>query len=190
VIDGAPSNIPNPDPSLATNERLANAIDLLSSRMERNREEAKGWVDTLQELLEEKIRSAAAQTSNLSLLLAETRKILEEKIHGSEDKTANLDRVVQTRLAGSETALNAAMAAADKVVSKIETGVGSIMAEMKTSFSKQIDSLNEKIEDLKKRVFESGGRDSGIGQTASMVIAGLASLAAIASVVIVLTKTG
>ena len=97
---------------------------------------------------------------------------------------------MQTRLAGSETALNAAMAAADKVVSKIETGVGSIMAEMKTSFSKQIDSLNEKIEDLKKRVFESGGRDSGIGQTASMVIAGLASLAAIASVVIVLTKTG
>lgn len=50
-----PPNIPNPDPSLATNERLANAIDLLTSRMERNREEAKGWVEALQILLEAKM---------------------------------------------------------------------------------------------------------------------------------------
>lgn len=154
-------NIPNPDPSLATNERLANAIDLLTSRMERNREESKGWIEQLQVLVEEKISRA-------------------------EDHTANLDRVVQTRLAGSETALNAAMAASDKVVAKIEIGNAVIMNEMKANFSKQIDSLNDKIEDLKKRVFESGGRSEGSGHATSMIIAGLAAFAAIVSVVIVL----
>jgi hypothetical protein len=105
--------VPNPDPSLATNERLANAVQQINDRMERNRQETQGWVDTLQELLE-------------------------EKINGAEDKTANLDRVVQTRLAGSETALNAAMAASDKVVAKIETGVGAIMNEMKASFQNKL----------------------------------------------------
>jgi hypothetical protein len=160
-----PENIPNPDPSLATNERLANAVGLIESHLGRNRDEARGWVDALQVLLEEKIRSA-------------------------EDKTSNLDRVVQTRLAGSETALNAAMAASDKVVAKIETGGGAIMAEMKANFSRQIDSLNDKIEDLKKRVFETGGQRQGVNQMVTIIIAGLSALAAVASIIIVLSKAG
>jgi hypothetical protein len=46
--------------------------------------------------------------------------------------------------------------------------------------------LNEKIDGLKERMAESGGHSSGIGQTASMIIAGLAALAASAAVVITL----
>jgi hypothetical protein len=156
-------NIPNPDPSLATNERLANAIDLLSGRMERNREESKGWIEQLQVLLE-------------------------EKINRSEDKTVNLDRVVQTRLAGSETALNAAMSAADKVTQEIKINFGAVLLELKNGMSKQIESLSEKIDDLKGRMSESGGHRAGITQTATTVIAAIAALASVASVIIVIMK--
>src|ERR1700730_9614788 len=99
-------------------------------------EEAKGWVDSLQLLHEEKIKR-------------------------SEDATSSLDRVVQTRLAGSETALNAAMAASDKVTQKIELNISSVLMELKAGFAKQIDSINEKIDDLKERMSESSGRAHG-----------------------------
>ncbi len=172
--DHSHDNIPRPDPSLATNERLAAARSEIDKkidrnhadheeRMIRNRTEVKGWVEALQVLLEAKISSA-------------------------EDKTENLDRVVQTRLAGSETALNAAMAASDKVVVRIETGVGTTMNEMKSSFSKQMDSLNEKIDDLKERVSETGGHRQGIGQMVSLIIAAIAAIGAIAAVIITLSS--
>jgi hypothetical protein len=160
-----PSNIPNPDPSVVANERLEEAKVSLRREMSAKHEEAKKWIENLQELLE-------------------------EKIDRSEDKTMSLDRVVQTRLAGSETALNAAMAAADKVVSKIETGVGAIMNEMKASFLKQIDSLNEKIDDLKERMSESGGWSKGSGQTITLIVAIISAVAAVISVIVVLMKGG
>jgi phage protein D len=156
-----PQNIPNPDPSLATNERLENARLEIRREMIAKFEESKGWIESLQELLEEKIKAAMAETDNL-------------------------DRVVQTRLAGSETALNAAMAAADKVTQKNETNSGALLTELKAGMSKQIDALNEKIDDLKERMAESGGSRSGSGHTISMAIAGMAALAAVVSVVIVL----
>ena len=177
-----------PDPSLATKEEIAQVRGLLEELCRRNREESKGWIDTLQRLLEEKISRNTDRSANTDVLITETRRLLEEKIEGAEDKTANLDRVVQTRLAGSETALNAAMAASDKVVAKIETGVGSIMNEMKANFSKQIDALNDKIEDLKKRVFESGGHTQGTHQMVMMAIAGAAMLAAVVAVIISLSR--
>ena len=158
-----PSNIPNPDPSVVANERLQEAKLELRREMLAKHEEAKGWVDSLQLLHEEKIKR-------------------------SEDATSSLDRVVQTRLAGSETALNAAMAASDKVTQKIELNISSVLMELKSGFAKQIDSINEKIEDLKKRSFESGGRTSGVTSTISLIISGLSAVAAIVSVVVVLSR--
>jgi uncharacterized protein with von Willebrand factor type A (vWA) domain len=170
----AEGNILNPDPSLATNERLANATTLINDRIERTRNEVKGWVEALQ-LLEERERQAAGR-------------LFEQKISSAEDKTNNLDRVVQTRLAGSETALNAAMSAADKVTQEIKLNFGAVMNETKAGIAKQVEGLDEKIEDLKKRVFESGGRVQGVSSVVTLVIAGLAALAAISAVVITLSR--
>ncbi len=123
------SNIPIPDPSVATNERLAMGIAAL-------RTEVKHWVDALQLLHEEKIKSA-------------------------EDKTSNLDRVVQTRLAGSETALNAAMAAADKVTQKQADNFEAVLNESKVGMSKQIEGVSGKIDDMKERITRIEGMDLG-----------------------------
>ena len=163
-------NIPNPDPSRVTNERLAEGLTQLRNELKAQRDEVKNWVESLQLLHQEKIKAA-------------------------EDKTNNLDRVVQTRLAGSETALNAAMAAADKVTQEIKLNIGAVLNELKAGMTKQIEALNEKVEDLKKRVFESGGHAEGAGQMVkgagqmvSMIIAAIAALAAVISVAVVLSR--
>jgi HD-GYP domain-containing protein (c-di-GMP phosphodiesterase class II) len=161
MSDSAPPNIPNPDPSLATNERLEDAKAQLRREIASAREESRGWTESLQILMEEKIK-------------------------GAENATTNLDRVVQTRLAGSETALNAAMAAADKVTQKQADNFEAVLTEAKIGLATQIKGLNEKIDGLKERMSESSGHSSGVSHTASMITAGLAALAATASVVIVL----
>jgi hypothetical protein len=189
---GDPHAAGAPDPSLATNERLADAEKRLRIEISQLRTEVKGWVETLQLLLEQTIKGekelTASRFSGYCKSLDVAIASLEEKIHGAEDKTASLDRVVQTRLAGSETALNAAMAAADKVTQKIEIGVGSVMAEMKQGFSKQIDSINEKIDDLKKRMFESGGRSEGQGHLVGWIFAAIAAFAAIGMFIVVFSR--
>ncbi len=192
-----PSNIPNPDPSVVANERLAESNKLLRAELAGLRAEVKNWVDTLQTLLEQSISGNAALTlsqfAGFQHALNTAIVSIEEKIHSSEDKTASLDRVVQTRLAGSETALNAAMAASDKVVAKIETGVGAVMSEMKQGFSKQLDSLKDNIDELKKRIFESGGRSEGMGHLlasgVSIVVAVTGVIAVIVSVVIFMSRS-
>jgi hypothetical protein len=120
-----PSNIPIPDPSIAT-----------AAGLRALRDEVRGWVDSLQILHEVKIERA-------------------------EDRTSSLDRVVQTRLAGSETALNAAMAAADKVTQKIEINFTAVMTETKAGMTKQIDTIKESIDDLKGRLDRGEGISRG-----------------------------
>jgi len=146
-----PSNIPNPDPSVVANERLEEAKVALRREMSVMRQEAKGWIESLQLIHEEKIR-------------------------GAEDKTISLDRVVQTRLAGSETALNAAMAAADKVTQKIEINFNNVMVEMKAGMGKQIDTIKESIDDMKGRLDRGegvarGAFDTGAEQRAIATVA-------------------
>jgi hypothetical protein len=160
---GGPHGFGAPDPSLATKEEIAVGRQQIEDLVRRNRDESKGWIDSLQTLLEEKIR-------------------------GSEDKTANLDRVVQTRLGGSETALNAAMAAADKVTQEIKINFGGVMAEMRAGVAKQMESLSEKIDDLKERMSESGGHKQGTSQMIAWIIAAIAALAAVAMFVTVLSR--
>ncbi len=160
VDSPAPSNIPIPDPSLAT----AAGLKELESKV-------RGWIDSLQ-LLEERERIAAG-------------KLFEEKIKSAEAQTGNLDRVVQTRLAGSETALNAAMAASDKVVQEIKLNFGAVINEMRVGITKQIENLDRTINDLKERVTESGGQSKGTNQMIAWLIAGLSAVAALASFIMI-----
>lgn len=152
-----PSNIPIPDPSIATTAGLTTL-----------RVEVKGWIDSLKDNHEQKIDHV--------------RDLLVEKIEGAKEN-------IGTRLDGNDTALVAALKAQKEEAAKQTENFKEVLGESKKGTEKQIDSLNDKIEDLKKRVFESGGRTQGIGSMVSMIISALAALAAVGSLIIVIAKS-
>jgi ferritin-like metal-binding protein YciE len=159
ISQNAP-NIPSPDPSGATNERLAAA-------MKQARDETRGWVDSLQVLLEKDIRSSTA--------------FLAEKIEGGLQN-------IGTRLDGNDTALVAALKNQKEETEKQTLNFKEIISESKKGTEKQIDSLNEKIEDLKKRTFESGGKSQGIGQMITLFVAAVAAIGTIGNFIYLATR--
>lgn len=126
-----PSNIPNPDPSVVANERLAEAKIELRREMASNRNEAKGWIEALQVLLEGRIGSLSG--------------FLIEKIEGGL-------RNIGTRLDGNDTALVAALKAQKEEAAKQTENFKEVLGESKKGTEKQFDSLNEKIDDVKDRL--------------------------------------
>jgi hypothetical protein len=146
--------VPVPDPTLLTTAQLDREIRNLEAKII-TRLDA---MDMAAKILHEDYTRIPTE---LDRQIKHLRELLEEKIGGATEKTVSLDRVVQTRLAGSETALNAAMAAADKVTQKIEINFGAVMAEMKAGMTKQIDTIKESIDDLKGRLDRGEGISRG-----------------------------
>lgn len=110
------------------------------------------------------------------------REYLVEKIEGSVE-------IIKTRLDGNDTALVAALQAQKEAATKQTENFTAILDESKKGTTKQIDSLNEKIDDLKGRVIEFGGQGQGISGTLTLVIALIAAIAAVAAVVFALSHS-
>lgn len=162
-----PLNIPNPDPSIIATERLAEALVVVNAKMDENQNKNRGWIDSLQMLLENKVDSG-------------DRLLLEKIVGGLEN--------IKTRLDGNDTALVAALKAQKEEAAKQTENFKEVLGESKKGTEKQIDSLNEKIEDLKKRVFESGGKAEGMGHSATLIVAMIAAAAAIGMFILVLSR--
>ena len=107
---------------------------------------------------------------------ADQREFLIEKIDGSI-------AIIKARLDGNDTALVAALAAAGKAAEKQTENFTAILDESKRGSTKQIDALNEKIDDLKERMSVGDGRNNGISSSVAMVIAVIATAAAVLLVV-------
>jgi hypothetical protein len=150
--------VPVPDPTLLTTAQLDREIRNLEAKVN-TRLDA---MDMAAKVLHDDYTRIPTE---LDRQIKHLRELLEEKIGGATEKTVSLDRVVQTRLAGSQTALNAAMAAADKVTQKIEINFGAVMAEMKAGMTKQIDTIKESIDDLKGRLDRGEGVSRGVLDT-------------------------
>jgi polyhydroxyalkanoate synthesis regulator phasin len=144
------------DPSLATNERLADS-------QSQSRLETRGWVDALQVLLEEKVDGIF--------------RFLVEKIDGG---LLN----ITTRLNGNDTALVAALQAQKEAAAEQTKNFSNILDESKKGMTKQIDALSDKIDDLKERVNVTGGQTAGVSHTLLMIIAIVGALTGIGSLVI------
>src|ERR1700724_4526855 len=138
MIDQNLSNIPIPDPSIATVAGLRTL-----------REEVKGWIESLQILHERAIASGD--------------KLLLEKIVGGFEN-------INTRLTGNDTALIAALKAQKEDAANQAATFKEVLAEFKRSTETQFSAASEKIDDLKKRMFESGGKAGGIGSMVRMII--------------------
>jgi hypothetical protein len=109
------------------------------------------------------------------------REFMVEKVEGSVE-------IIKTRLDGNDTALVAALQAQKEAATKQTENFTAILDESKKGTTKQIDALNEKIDDLKERMTEAGGRSSGVSSTATLAVAVIAALTGIVSVAVVLSR--
>jgi peptidoglycan hydrolase CwlO-like protein len=83
---------------------------------------------------------------------ADIEKLFDVKLHGFRE-------LVTEKFAGRDTALAAALKAAQELVKQQNDSNTLAIDKAGASFSKQIDSLDEKISDLKERVSELSGRN-------------------------------
>jgi hypothetical protein len=175
-----PSNIPNPDPSVVSNERMEEAKVELRREMVSRHTESRGWVDSLQVLLEREIARVSA--------------FVIEKIEGGL-------RNIGTRLDGNDTALVAALKAQKEEAAKQTENFKEVLGESKKGTEKQFDSLNEKIDDVKDRLNRVEATNVGASynrsdshQEAALRQHGvqntISTIAAIASVLAVLISLG
>ena len=104
------------------------------------------------------------------------RELLVEKIEGGI-------KIINARLDGNDTALVAALAANDKAAGKQTENFTAVLDESKKGTTKQIDALNEKIDDLKERMAQGVGVTTGISSSVAMVISVIATAAAVLLVV-------
>jgi len=103
--------------------------------------------------------------------------LMESQIKGAVEN-------IVTRLNGNDTALVAALQAQKEAAAKQTENFTAILNESKLGVAKQVDAMNEKIDDLKERLSEQGGKSSGISSTVTMVIAITAAMASVIAVVL------
>jgi hypothetical protein len=182
-----PSNIPNPDPSLATKEHLEDAKAQLRREIAVTREESKGWSSSTNERIEK-------GDSQLQKWIENLQEVIEDKIKNGDsllaEKIIGGLRNIGTRLDGNDTALVAALKAQKEEAAKQTENFKEVLGEIKAGIAKQFDSLLGQINEVKERMSEAGGQRSGTGQTLSLVIAGVAAIAAVVSVAIVIATKG
>jgi hypothetical protein len=91
-------------------------------------------------------------TDAVALAKAEIEKLFDTKLNGFRE-------LVTEKFAGRDTALAAALKAAQELVKQQNDSNTLAIDKAGASFAKQIDSLDEKIADLKERVGEQAGKN-------------------------------
>jgi hypothetical protein len=139
---------PDPDPTLLTTAALLREIDQLRNLV-------RGWVDSLQLLLESRIEAAT--------LVRETQ-------------IKSIASVIGARLDGNDTALQAALQAAEKAVAKQNESFALATKKSEDALFKQLDQLGvlintankgleDKINDVRDRLTRYEGGLAGVGVT-------------------------
>ncbi len=91
-------------------------------------------------------------TDAVALARAEIEKLFDTKLTGFRE-------LVKEQFSGRDTALAAALKAAQELVKQQNDSNTIAIDKAATAFTKQIDSLDEKINDLKGRVAEQAGKN-------------------------------
>jgi RNA processing factor Prp31 len=96
-------------------------------------------------------------TDAVALAKLELKELFDVKLNGFRE-------LVTEKFAGRDTALAAALKAAQELVKQQNDSNTIAIDKAATAFTKQVDSLDEKINDLKERLSEVSGRNwSAVG---------------------------
>lgn len=130
-------------------------------------------------LLREIIETRLDGMDKAILLLQAYPTEVDRKVGQLKELMLEMFKSVGDLFAEKEKAVAAAFQATEKAVDKNES-----------AFSKQIESVNERIDDMKERVLRREGRETGVGQSwanvVSIILLGMALLGGLGTIVVML----
>lgn len=183
---------PIPDPTEKTTESLLREVaslrEALESKISGQREvlEARiGGMDTAIKLLQ---AISDRQPDDVDKKIGHLRTLHEEKFHSIQVQFKERDVRVEQTARDTKTAVDAALAAQEKSAGKQADTFALSIGKSENATTKQIDSLDEKINDLKDRVTRIEGAGKGRGDAVGWIVAGISALTAIFSIVFALTR--
>jgi uncharacterized protein YgbK (DUF1537 family) len=107
---------------------------------------------------------------------------VDEKFRSVQTQFSERDiRVEQTAL-GTKTAVEAALAAQEKAAAKQAESLAVSIGKSDAATTKQIDSLNEKINDVRDRLTRIEGAGKGRGDMWGWIVAAIGAFAAVVSI--------
>lgn len=123
---------------------------------------------------------------------ADIEKLFDVKLDGLRELFGEKFQGIKTEFAMRDTALAAALKAAQEAVKQQNESNTLAIDKAGTATTKQIDSLVERIDDLKERIqVDRGTKSQGVGLTVGVmvqIVATIASVGAIVSVGLLLAK--
>ena len=164
---------PDPDPTLLTTQSQLREIALLK------------------ELLDTKFKSLE---ESLDDKVSHLRDLTDEKFSGIGTRFAEARYLTEQTSRNDKIALDAALQAQKEDVGKQNDSNNASILKTEVLFTKQIDALNDKIDDIKSRFIagdsQSKGKTEGIGMVGAVVIGAgviMTMLVGVASLIISLT---
>jgi len=177
VAQPTPSR-PDPDPTLLTTQALLREIGSLKELFDARFKSMEGTVDLMQTAIDRMHIKIDEKVQNL-------KDLTDEKFSGVDKRFSEARYLTEQTSRNDKLALDAALQAQKEDVGKQNDSNNASISKTEVLFTKQIDGLNDKIDDIKSRFIandsQSKGKSEGISLIGALVIgAALVISAAIA----------
>lgn len=183
---------PVPDPTLLTTQQLIREIaalrEIVESKIEGQREVLEARIDGMDKAIRLLQAISDRVPSDVDSKVAHLRTLHEEKFHSIDIQFKERDERVEQTAKDTKTAVDAALAAQEKSAGKQADTFALSIGKSENATTKQIDALDEKLNDMKERVTRIEGAGKGRGDAVGWIVAAISALAAVFSIVFALTR--
>lgn len=182
---------------LTKSESIDKAVGVAHQDLVRVPTEVQRAVAAAKDVIDEKFVSVNTKFDSLDKFREDLAALINEKLAGVQKQFEERDIRVEQSARQTETAVNAALTAAEKAVGKQNESFTVSINKSEAATMKQIDqqaaligsatkSLDDKITDVKDRLTRIEGQGSGKNALWVIIIAAIAALASIISIIAVI----
>jgi hypothetical protein len=170
---------PDPDPTLLTTQALLREIGSLKELFDTRFSATEHSVDLIRARIESVITIIDEKIVHL-------KDLTDEKFAGIDTRFAEARYLTEQTSRNDKIALDAALQAQKEDVSKQNDSNNASIFKSEVLFTKQIDGLNDKIDDIKSRFIandsQSKGKSEGIGLAGALTIGAAFIISALVSI--------
>ena len=170
---------PDPDPTLLTTQALFHEIGSLKELFDTRFSGVEKTVEMMQQLLDGVHIMIDEKVKNL-------KDLTDEKFVGIGTRFAEARYLTEQTSRNDKLALDAALQAQKEDVGKQNDSNNASISKTEVLFTKQIDGLNDKIDDIKSRFIagdsQMKGKSEGVGMVGAIIIGASFVLSAVISI--------